>query len=131
MLLLSTMVLLAAAVAVAQAREPYQHRGSAWLNELTEEQRKDVERIVAEARPRLYELRRQMRDKMVELKSFAYDQNTDPDVFPRLGRELQTLRDALHKEIQALDQRIEDEVGVSVHGRRGRGCSGLAVRSIY
>ena len=100
----------------------------AWREQLTPEQRAVVDAIIDEARPRLRALRQQVHDKVRELKSFAYAEQTDPDVLPRLGRELQGLRDELHREIMAVRQRISEATGVSLGDHPGRGCSNLSNR---
>lgn len=100
----------------------------AWREQLTPEQRAVADAIIDEARPRLRALRQQVHDKVRELKGFAYAEQTDPEVLPRLGRELQGLRDELHREIMAVRQRISEATGVSLGDHPGRGCSNLSNR---
>ncbi len=119
-------VLLCLLLAVAESAAAHGMRhGGVLAGEVSPEQRRKAELILAEARPRLHELRQQMRAKMVELQSFAYDNKTDPAVLPRLGRELQALRDSLRKELLELNDRLEKEVGVHLRIQRGRGCADL------
>ena len=72
------------AVAESAAAHGMRHGGAFLAGETSPEQRRKAELILAEARPRLYELRQQMRAKVLELQSFAYDNKTDPAVSPRL-----------------------------------------------
>ena len=102
------------------------HAGPAWLDQLSTDQRQQAERILTDARPRLQELRQQLRLKMSEIKTFVYGRGTDPDVLPRLGQELQALRNALYAELRTLETRLADEAGVPARGQSGRGCSELA-----
>ena len=108
----------------ASPRRPHH----AWREQLTPEQRAVADAIIDEARQRLRALRQQVRDKVRELKGFAYAEQTDPDVLPRLGRELQGLRDELHREIMTVRQRISEATGVSLGDHPGRGCSNLSNR---
>ena len=127
-LLLALCLSLAATAAQAQPHG-YRHGAQERSAQIPPEQQALVDAIMDEARPRILELHKQLHEKMMELKSFSYDKDTDPEVLPRLGRELQTLREALRAEIQTLDTRLEQEAGVSTRPRSGRGCSGLGPHS--
>lgn len=113
------------AVAESAAAHGMRHGGGVLAGDVSPEQRRKAELILAEANPKIQELRRQMRAKMAELQSFAYDNKTDPTVLPRLGRELQALRDTLRRELLELNDRLESEAGVQLRIRRGRGCADL------
>lgn len=99
--------------------------GGAWMEHLSVEQRGLAEQILSDARPRLHELRQQLRFKMSEIKTFVYGRGTDPDVLPRLGQELQTLRNALYAELRTLEARLASEAGVPAPIYSGRGCAEL------
>lgn len=115
---------MAASAALAQPHG-YRHGAYDRNSQISPEQQAIADTIMDEARPRIQELHQKLHDKMMELKTFSYDKDTDPEVLPRLGRELQALRDALRAELQVLDTRLEQEAGFNVRPRSGRGCSGL------
>ena len=93
-----------------------------WLEQLPPNQQNKARRIIDDARPRVRELRGRIREKMAELESLSYDQGTSPDTLPRLGRELQQLRDALRASLMDVDERLRREVGVSLGPPASRGC---------
>lgn len=121
---------LSVASTVSLAAEGRGHRAHAWMETLTTEQRQTAERILAEVQPRVQELRMEVRGKMMELHSFSYRNDEDRDVLSRLGRELQVLRDKLREELQALDSRLVQEVGMPPRPSRKRSCSSLDTRSL-
>lgn len=94
-----------------------------WLQSLSPVQQAKAKSILEETRPRIKELRKRIQNKMVELESLNYDQETSPETLPRLGRELQLLRDELRAELLHMDDRMIREVGVSL-GRPTRGAAG-------
>lgn len=102
----------------------------AWLAELSPDQRAKARTIIDEAQPRVRELRTRIREKMAELESLSYDQATSPDTLPRLGRELQLLRNELRATLLEMDRRLLREAGVSPGapmsrgGRMGNGSAG-------
>lgn len=112
--------------------QPHGHRHRAYDQgqPLTQEQQGAVDRIMDEYRPRIQALHQQLHDKMMELKGFSYAKDTDPEVLPRLGRELQELREALREELRTMDSRLAQEAGVTLRPRSGRGCSGLGPHSL-
>lgn len=112
------------------AAEGRGHRVHAWMEALSPEQRETAESILAEAQPRLQALRMEVRSKMLELQSFSYRNDDDRDVLSRLGSELQMLRDKLLQELQALDARLVQEVGVQPRPYRKRSCSSLDSRAL-
>lgn len=93
-----------------------------WLAELSPSQRAKARIIIDEVRPNVRELRARIREKMTELESLSYDQATSPDTLPRLGRELQLLRDELRATLLEMDKRLLREVGVSLGPPISRGC---------
>lgn len=102
------------------------HMSESWLERLPPEKRARAEQILMDAKPRLRELRGQLYSKMREIKTFSYDHTTSPDLLPRLGQELQVLRNALYAELRILDARLADEVGITLSRHSGRGCAGLS-----
>lgn len=126
-LVLMSLIVASAGLALAEGRG---HRGHMRMENLSAEQREVAERIVAEVKPRIQELRKEVRDKMVELQSFSYRHDEDLHVLSRLGRELQTLRDMLRTELQNLDARLAQEAGLPQRPLRGRSCSNLQQRSL-
>ncbi|MGE9984053.1 periplasmic heavy metal sensor [Desulfovibrio sp. SGI.169] len=93
-----------------------------WLARLSPAQRAKARIIIDDARPRVRELRSRIRKKMAELESLSYDQETSPATLPRLGRELQLLRDELRATLMEVDRRMLREVGVSLGPPISRGC---------
>ncbi len=93
-----------------------------WMQSLSPVQQARAKSILAEARPRIKELRKRIQNKMVELESLNYDRATSPETLPRLGRELQLLRDELRAELLYMDDRMLREVGVSLGPPVTRGC---------
>ena len=69
------------------------------------------------------ELRKSIMQKKNELAHLSYNQNTSPETLPRLGHELQQLRDELRDLLQRADQRMDNEVGVPLGSPQTRGCS--------
>lgn len=103
------------------------HTCQPWQENLSPEQREKAEQIVAEARPHLAQIRQEMREKMQELKSISYNNQSDPEDLARLGRQLQQQRDTLMQALHALDKRLKTEVGGGAQTRQydGRGCAAL------
>lgn len=94
----------------------------AWLEQLSPTQQAKARVIMDEVRPRIRELRARIRDTMAELESLSYDQGTSPETLPRLGRELQLLRDELRATLLEMDKRMLRETGVSLGSPMSRGC---------
>lgn len=96
-----------------------------WLSGLPPEQGARARAILDEERPAIQELRARIHAKMDELDSLSYNANTPSDALPRLGWELQTLRDELRARYRHVRQRLLDEAGVDFPGHRGRGCRSM------
>lgn len=124
------LILMAGSAQAAQPRHADGRTSSTEERGLSDEQRRQAERILEESRPRVQHLKQQIRAKVLELKMFMYDSNTDPAVLPRMGRELQVLRDELRQALNEIDARLAREAGILISHRRGRGCSGLG-RNFY
>ncbi len=93
-----------------------------WLEQLSPTQQVKARIIIDEARPRVRELRARIREKKAELESLNYDQETSPATLPRLGRELQMLRDELRATLLEVDKRMLREMGISLGPPMSRGC---------
>ena len=95
----------------------------AWLQQLSPEQRAKAQAVIDEYSPKVNELRKSIMQKKNELAHLSYNQNTSPETLPRLGHELQQLRDELRALLQRADQRMDNEVGVPLGSPQTRGCS--------
>ena len=96
-----------------------------WLADLPAEQRERVRTILEEERPVIEELRERIHAKMDELDRLSYNANTPSDALPRLGWELQMLRDSLRSQYRRVRERLQVEVGVNFPVNRGRGCRSM------
>ncbi len=106
-----------------------EHHGDRWRTDLSPEQREKAKEIIQEARPKIKELRKNVQDKMRALQEFCYAEAEDDQALIKLGQELQVARDALRSELVALDNKLMQEVGVSVRGYRGRNSAHLTKES--
>ncbi len=116
--LLSLTIICASILSVSiagHAQNPIQ-----WEQGLSTEQQSKAQAIIQESYPRIKELRKAARTKVRQLEEFCYSSEDDHEELVRLGRELQATRDALRTELIQLDARLMKEVGVSLHGYRGR-----------
>ena len=95
----------------------------AWLQQLSPSQRAKAQAVIDEYSPKVNELRKSIMQKKNELAHLSYNQNTSPETLPRLGHELQQLRDELRALLQRADQRMDNEVGVPLGSPQTRGCS--------
>ena len=82
-----------------------------WLSELPVEQRERARDILDEERPAIEELRARIHAKMDELDRLSYNANTPSDALPRLGWELQNLRDSLRSQYRRVRERLQVEAG--------------------
>lgn len=94
-----------------------------WLQQLTPQQRLKAQAIIDTYSPHILELRESIARKKRELALLSYNQTTSPDTLPRLGQELQRLRDELQALLLRADQQMCTEVGVSLGSPQSRGCS--------
>ena len=79
--------------------------------------------IMDDFKKKSFYLRQLINTKKCELESLSFDQKTSPDTLPRLGYELQVLRDELRAVHMNADQRMRLEVGVPLGTLASRGCS--------
>lgn len=96
-----------------------------WLAELPAEQRERARTILEEERPAIEELRERIYAKMDELDSLSYSATTPSDALPRLGWELQNLRESLRACYRRVCDRLRAEAGVTFPVNRGRGCRSM------
>ncbi len=96
-----------------------------WLSELPADQRERARSILDEERPAIVELRERIHAKMDELDRLSYNANTPSDTLPRLGWELQKLRDSLRAQYRRVRERLQVEAGVTFPVNRGRGCRSM------
>lgn len=111
--------------APAPAVHPCSTRGpglDAWLRGLPPWQQVKAQAVVDAYSPRIQDLRRRITGKKAELARLRYSQSSDPDSLPRLGRELQDLRDELRGLLMEAGRRLEAEAGVPLPRPRSRGC---------
>ena len=94
----------------------------AWISRLPADLQGRARAVVAAHARSLDSLHEGMRLKMDELVALRYDGETPPESLPRLGHELQELRDALRAEIIIMDEELRREIGVSPGPPPGRGC---------
>ncbi len=104
-------------------------RNLRWSAELSPDQEEKALQIMQEASPKILAMRSALKEKILELKNFAYDSNEGHQQLAQLGYELQKQRQALQDELRNLDQKLMQEVGVSLHGYRGRDCNDLTKSS--
>ncbi len=92
-----------------------------WLAELPDFQREKAREILKDAHPALHDLRNRIREKKGELVSLSFDRNTPPETLPRLGQELQDLRDQLKSRLKEVEKRLNIEAGVTMGPLDGDG----------
>ena len=79
--------------------------------------------IMDDFKKKSFNLRQLIATKKHELESLSFDQKTSLDTLPRLGYELQVLRDELRAAHMNADQRMRLEVGRPLGTVASRGCS--------
>lgn len=92
-----------------------------WLDSLPAFQQEKARKILKDAHPKLHALREGIREKKSELVSLSFDRNTPPETLPRLGQELQDLRDQLKANLKAVEKRLNIEAGVAMGPLAGDG----------
>lgn len=78
--------------------------------------------MVEDYLPRVQALRQRILLKKNELAQLRYDLETPPDTLPKLGRELQFLRDELRTLLLHADADMRRQAGVSLGTPLSRGC---------
>lgn len=101
-------------------------RTESWLAGLAPDQQRRARVVLEEERPVIEDLHAQIRRKMRELESLNYDNDIPPDALPRLGWELQQLRDRLYAAYQRVCDRMRREIGVDFVRPGRRGCRSIS-----
>lgn len=83
-----------------------------WLETLPPRQRQQARKILQEAHPDVHVLRVRIRETKARLESLRFDSDTPTDTLPRLGLELQMLRNRLRKRLTEITEQLRTEVGV-------------------
>lgn len=83
-----------------------------WLETLPPVQQAQARKILQEAHPGVHALRERIREKKAELAALSFDSSTPPDTLPRLGQELQLLREQLRRRLILVNEQLRNEVGV-------------------
>ena len=99
---------------------------TAWLSQMTPDEQTRARHIMDEAAPRLRGLKDSLRAKMKELQALTYGQETDPQILPALGQELQQLRRQLGQEFMQMNLRLVEAVGRPLPPPPGRGFRSLS-----
>lgn len=92
-----------------------------WLLSLPDFQQERARRILRDAHPEIHALRVAIRQKKDELAALSFDTGTSPEALPRLGQDLQKLRDRLREKLVAVTHRLYYEAGVNVGPVGGEG----------
>ena len=85
-----------------------------WLETLPPRQREQARQILREAHPDVQVLRMRIRDTKARLEGLAFDSGTPTDTLPRLGLELQMLRNRLRARLSEISEQLRTEVGVAM-----------------
>ena len=84
------------------------------IDNLPREKQVKAMAIVEDSLPTLRSLDMQIGLKMQELSSMTFDSDESPQALPKLGMELQRLREELRKALNMVNLRLQNEVGVSM-----------------
>lgn len=104
-----------------ESEERYVEAIRVWLDSLPAFQREKARKILREAHPGLHALRTGIREKKSELVALSFDRNTPAETLPRLGQELQNLRDRLKAGLKEVEKRLKIEAGVAMGPLAGDG----------
>lgn len=83
-----------------------------WLEGLPPNQREQARKILQEAKPGVHALRERIRETKARLEALRFDSATPTDTLPRLGLELQMLRNQLRQRLLQISDLLRNEVGV-------------------
>lgn len=83
-----------------------------WLAGLPATQREQARKILQEAHPEVHALRVRIRETKARLEALRFDSATPTDTLPRLGLELQMLRNQLRQRLLHISELLRTEVGV-------------------
>ena len=95
-----------------EREERYTRSVLLWLETLPARQRQQARKILQEAHPDVQVLRMRIRETKARLESLAFDSDTPTDTLPRLGLELQMLRNRLRARLSEISEQLRTEVGV-------------------
>lgn len=96
------------------------------LGDLPQERQEKANAIVTEAMPTLEDLDQRISLKMDELQGLTFSESGDAENLPRLGLDLQLLRNQLREALMQVNMRLQQEVGVQLPPP-GRGCRSMRV----
>lgn len=85
-----------------------------WLSSLDPQRRVLARQILRDSHPGLRALREAIREKKSQLASLSFDRNTKPETLPKLGKELQELRATLRQNLEIVNKRLQNEVGIEL-----------------
>ncbi len=71
--------------------------------------------IMKDFRDKTQPIREQLWTKRTELKALSRNPNTQPSSITKLAEDMSALRTQLYKERQALDDKLEKEVGINIY----------------
>lgn len=97
------------------------------IEELPEGQRQKASAIVTDSLPKLNEIDTKISGTVGELQALTYSDNADPEELPRLGLDLQRLREELRATLAAVNIRLQKEAGLRLSEPRGRGCESMRI----
>lgn len=97
------------------------------LEELPEDQKLKASAIVSDSLPRLNEIDTKISGTVGELQALTYSDNADPEQLPRLGLDLQRLREELKATLAAVNMRLQKEAGLRLSEPAGRGCESMRI----
>lgn len=104
-----------------KSEEKYVSAIREWLDSLKPFQRERARQILREEHPTMRALRTAIREKKLQLASMSFDHDTNPEILPILGKELEALRRTLRTKLDALAKRLRYEAGVSMGPLEGDG----------
>lgn len=97
-----------------RSEEEYKLAIRTWLDKLPPRQRERTFKILHEAHPEIHALRVAIRNKKKELANLSFNRRTTPEALPRLGQELQALRQILSSRLETINKRLQSEAGISM-----------------
>ncbi|MDO5536415.1 MAG: hypothetical protein Q4F72_02640 [Desulfovibrionaceae bacterium] len=132
-LLLPLLVLASQAWADTAGRGSDSAAGCQWdklyqcLDDLPEDRQARASEIVSESLPALQAIDARISLKMDELKAVTYSDEADAETLPKLGMDLQRLRNEMRDALMQVNLRLMREVGVQMPPPAGRGCRSMRV----
>ncbi len=132
-LILLLPLLLAAAAALAETTSERcgQDAASDWaglfrcFEDLPEDRQLKASAIVSESLPAIEDLDERIDRKRQELQAVTFSEQADAETLPKLGMDLQRLRNELRAVLMKVNVRLQREVGVSLQAPDSRGCRAM------